>query len=108
LILTIGDFMKKIVMMKEAVKAKAIEIRLMKKEVKANQRLGTSNPNANQWLLQRLRGYTRHLNLAYGLARGKTIEQMERTSKTPYSQEQIDEILKGFNDLETQSEKVAL
>lgn len=43
-----------------------------------------------------VRHEARHSHIAYGFIRGRTIEQMEPTSKTPFSKEHVERLVKKY------------
>jgi hypothetical protein len=93
-----GKLMDRREMLRVKVKSLAVEARIIRKE-----ELRTTGELREELYLHRIKDVrfaARHAHLAYGIIRGRTIEQMERTSKTPPSKGEIERLLKKYGPRE--------
>ena len=92
---------QQILSLKETIKKLAEQQKSYKQQRKTVHFTGTRTVPA--WLAtqqhQINRYDLRHLYIAYGIMRGKSIEQIEPKCKTPYSEEKVQKIMEKYGEV---------
>lgn len=89
---------EQVLSMKGQIKTLAVEQRSLKSQRKTIHFKGQRSVDASQAAFNhRINRYDlRHLHIAYGIMRGKSVEQIETKSKTPFDQKKVDKILETY------------
>lgn len=96
---------KSVSVMKQEIKALALEVRETKNQVKANQRSGDYSSGHGQGGLHYLRENARYMYISYAILRGKTREFAEQNCKQKFEQKYVDRILERFVSLDVEESK---
>jgi hypothetical protein len=85
--------------MKAHIKTLVAEQKSLKLQRKTTKFTGTREMEPYQAVYQHAenRFELRHLYLAYGIMRGRSVEQIESKSKTPYNEKTLEKILKTYD-----------